>query len=574
MNRNLYRIVFNKARGLLMAVAETARTQTKGASRADGVTRTRKLHFARLKLAAFATQLAFGATALMIPLAHAQIVPDRAAPANQRPSVLNAANGVPQVNIQTPSAAGVSRNTYSQFDVEARGAILNNARAAVQTQLGGWIEGNPSLAGGTARLILNEVNSSSASLLRGFVEVGGDRAQVVIANPSGVTCNGCGFINANRATLTTGTPIMNGGNLEGYLVQRGVVSVQGAGLDASRTDFTDIIARAVVVNAGIWASNLRVTAGANRVNVDHTQVVPVAGIGPAPAFAIDVAQLGGMYAGKITLIGTEAGVGVRHAGEIGASAGEVVITANGRLESSGRLTSTANARIDTTGGISHSGILYAQGDAILTTRGNVDNGGAIAAQGNTTIAATGAASTLDSTAGSVLGAGIFADGSVGSSGTLALSATQSARASGQNLAGGTFSAIAAAVSLAGSDTRAQNLSFTATAGDLDASRATLAATHGLTATVAQTLRTDGARASASAIDITARDLSNQSGEVSARDNLHVAFSGALDNTAGLLAAQRDVTLTGGRVDNTRGTIAALGALDVQSGALMNDGGLV
>ena len=108
--------------------------------------------------------------------AFAQVVADPAAPGNQRPTVINAPNGVPVVNIQTPSAAGVSRNTYRQFDVDAQGAILNNSRSNVQTQLGGWVQGNPWLATGTARVILNEVNSSNPSLLNGYIEVGGDRA--------------------------------------------------------------------------------------------------------------------------------------------------------------------------------------------------------------------------------------------------------------------------------------------------------------------------------------------------------------------------------------------------------------
>ena len=123
--------------------------------------------------------------------------------------MLNAANGVPLVNITTPSAAGVSRNTYRQFDVGSQGAILNNSRTDVQTQLGGWVQGNPWLAAGPARVILNEVNSSQPSQLNGFVEVGGQRAEVVIANPAGINVNGGGFINASRATLTTGTPVMN-----------------------------------------------------------------------------------------------------------------------------------------------------------------------------------------------------------------------------------------------------------------------------------------------------------------------------------------------------------------------------
>lgn len=75
--------------------------------------------------------------------AQAQIVADPQAPGPQRPTVLSAPNGVPLVNIQTPSAAGVSRNLYRRFDVARAGAILNNSRQPVQTQLGGWVPANP-----------------------------------------------------------------------------------------------------------------------------------------------------------------------------------------------------------------------------------------------------------------------------------------------------------------------------------------------------------------------------------------------------------------------------------------------
>ena len=41
-----------------------------------------------------------------------------------------------------PGGSGVSVNTYNQFDVQKAGAILNNSATMVQTQLGGWINGN------------------------------------------------------------------------------------------------------------------------------------------------------------------------------------------------------------------------------------------------------------------------------------------------------------------------------------------------------------------------------------------------------------------------------------------------
>lgn len=159
-------------------------------------------------------------------------------------------NGVPLIKIQTPSASGVSRNIYSQFDVQANGAILNNSRIDTITQLGGWVPGNPWLASGSARIILNEVNSSHPSHLGGMLEVAGTRAQVVIANPAGITCNGCGFIGATHGTLTTGAPLTGRhGDLDSYRVSGGQINVEGSGLKGRDGEYTALLTRAPRANA-------------------------------------------------------------------------------------------------------------------------------------------------------------------------------------------------------------------------------------------------------------------------------------------------------------------------------------
>lgn len=537
MNKYCYRIVFNTARGSLMAVAETAVGHCKAAGTTSAQTRAPRSApsatvLATVRTLTFALWSALGLVAW--PAAgHADIISDSNAPANQRPTVLNAANGVPQVNIQTPSAAGVSRNTYSQFDVQQQGAILNNSRTNVQTQLGGWVQGNPWLATGTARVILNEVNSNNPSLLRGYVEVAGNRAQVVIANPAGVTCDGCGFINANRATLTTGTPIINGGSLEGYRVRGGAINVSGGGLDAGGTDYTDLIARSVQVNAGIWANQLKVTAGANQVDADHSRTVAVAGSGAAPAFAIDVAQLGGMYAGKITLVGTEAGVGVRNAGNIGATAGEVIVTAEGRLENAGRIAGSANTTLNTQAGIVNSGTLYSQADTTLLSRGDIANSGIIAAQADTALTAN----SITSAEHSVLGAGVQSDGSIGSSGALTLNAAQNIASHGKNLSGGDQKFSAASLDLSGSQTSARNVHLQSNAGDINTTGATFAVGQTATLIAAQTLRTDSAKISASQLDIHAIDISNIGGEIAQTGSADLTLNlrGDLNNTEGRIA---------------------------------------
>lgn len=325
MNRQLHRIIFNAARGMRMVVQETATSAGKGANKATTVVGS-----SLAGAAAFAFML-IGAALAGAP-AYAQIVGAPNVPGNLRPTVLVAPNGVPLVNIQTPSAAGVSRNVYNAFNVGTNGVILNNSRTTAATQLGGIVQGNPYLATGPARIILNEVNGGNPSQLRGYIEVGGQRAEVIIANPAGINVDGAGFINASRTTLTTGVPQMNAyGGLDSFLVRDGTITISGAGFDASKTDYAAILARAVEANAGIWASELKVVTGANQISADHTQIAPTTGTAAAPTFALDTSALGGMYANKIVLVGTEAGLGVRKAGSIHAAPGSTALAGAGQL---------------------------------------------------------------------------------------------------------------------------------------------------------------------------------------------------------------------------------------------------
>jgi len=549
MNKNLYRIVFNKARGMLMVVADIARSGCAGSSRSSGIGHTHSQLIGKVSAISFSLWLAMGA----VQTAQATIVADAGAPKNQQPTVVNSANGTPQVNIQTPSAAGVSRNNYTQFDVDSKGAILNNSHKNVQTNLGGMVAGNPWLAKGEAKVILNEVSSRDPSKLNGMIEVAGKKAQVVIANPSGITCSGCGFINANRATLTTGQPQMKDGALTGFNVERGEVVVEGAGMDTSGADYTDIIARSVKVNAGLWANDLKVTTGRNKVDAAH-EAIEKGSDDPAtrPQLAVDVASLGGMYAGKIRMVGTETGVGVRNAGAIGAQAGSVTISADGRIENSGTVRAGDAASLQTASELNNSGVITAANNV----RAN--------------------AASLTSSTNSVLAAGVKSDGKLADAGDLELSTSGQLTAHGQNLAGGNLSARGQGVDVSGSQTQAKRVLLDGGAGDVSTASARVNASE-LTVRSGKMLNNAGGALSAETINLSAHDLSNQQGKIvhSGGSALAVDLPGTLNNKQGQIGAANGVQLKAAAIDNTAGQIVAVaGNTRLDAGTLNNQQGLI
>ncbi|WP_373328624.1 hemagglutinin repeat-containing protein [Cronobacter turicensis] len=308
-----------------------------------------------------------------------------------------AGNGVPVVNIAKPNAAGISHNQFKDYNVGQEGVILNNATGQLnKTQLGGLIQNNPNLkAGQEARGIINEVTGGSRSQLNGYTEVAGKAANVMVANPYGITCNGCGFINTPNVTLTTGKPVVDAaGNLSALEVTRGTITVEGKGLDASQSDALSIISRATEVNAAIHARDLNVTAGANRVNADGSRTA-MAGVGNAPVVAVDTGALGGMYANRIRLVSGDKGVGV-NLGNLNARQGDITLDASGKLTvknslASGNLTAKGD-------NVTLTGEHKTGGTLTVNSRGGVAlDHAALASDGAMTLAADGTLSASTST---------------------------------------------------------------------------------------------------------------------------------------------------------------------------------
>ncbi|WP_271409609.1 two-partner secretion domain-containing protein [Pseudomonas sp. Q1-7] len=501
-----------------------------------------------------------------------------------------AGNGVPVVNIATPNGSGLSHNQFRDYNVGPQGLILNNVTDKTQaTQLGGLIIGNPNLQGRAASTILNEVTGGNRSQLNGYTEVAGQSARVIVANPHGITCNGCGFINTPRATLTTGKPVVEGGQLQRFQVDGGDIALEGTGLNASNVDQFDLITRSAKLNAELHAQKLNIVVGRNDVQADNLAATPRADDGSArPALAIDSSALGGMYAGAIRLVGTEAGVGVKLAGNLAASGGDIQIDANGKLTLA-QTAARGELRVN-----AHSaeltGPAYAGGSATLNTQGNLDNRQSLAARNGIRLSSGGQLSNQG-----VIEAGVNPDNSRNGSGDLQVTA-KDLRNSGSLVAsrnldakasqtldnqGGTLSAQGNAQVSAGTlDNRQGRVlakgELELNADHLDNRQAGLLTSAGaLQANVGHLDNQGGEVSSQTIANLQANSVDNRAGKVIGEQRLQLTASASLDNDAGLLGSHGDLQLDAGTLHNRGGEIASGGAARIRATSLDNrQGGLV
>jgi len=537
------------------------------------------------------------------------IVADRNAAANQQATILKSSNGTTQVNIQAPSAAGVSRNVFSQFDVGTDGAIINNSRTNAQTQLAGWVEGNPYLARGEARVILNEVNSSDPSRLSGYTEIAGGRAELVIANPAGITCAGCGFINASRTTLTTGNALMDQGKLTGFDVTGGKVRIDGDGLDTSGSDYTQILAKSAQINGAVYAKNLDVITGNNQISYEadgtESTITPKSSTGSnqATGVALDVSALGAMYAGKIRLIGTDKGMGVTNAGSIIASSGGLQLDNDGNLINSGSLIANQGKVAVNVGSntINNSGTIASSRDAAALSSSSLDNSGVISSRdilslqqtGNITNSGEIATGSFDVKANALNNSGkLLQTGS----GQLAIDTSalvnQQGGIIGQNLYANASNPSTVAPTTK-PPTSAANGSSVQGGNDIEASTPNLAPLPAITRdgnisvsnfTNTGSLYTNGK------INIDALSAVNQGKSSLAVDRINIAGNGQVtnadsrlqldqinwqlanfDNNKGQITATKDINIrSSDQINNSQGTIAAMGDITLNAGNQLNN----
>ena len=298
-------------------------------------------------------------------------VVDSAASKSRQPTMDTAHNGVPIEQIATPDKNGVSHNMFKDFNVDSSGLVINNSRGLSKSELAGFIKGNPHLKGGEARLIINEVTGGSRSHLEGYTELHGRRADYILANPNGITVNGGGFLNFPKVVLTTGSPRLGEHGLDRIDVQGGDIRIDGR-LDASNVDSFTLLTRAALVNADIHAQDLNIITGRNAYDPVSGALTPHEDDGTAvPAVSVDSRAIGGMYANRIVLQGTEKGVGVNLDGIV-QSVSDMELTVDGRIKIKNAVTAGGDVKV-TSGSddVAVSGNVYSGKTVQLAALGDV-----------------------------------------------------------------------------------------------------------------------------------------------------------------------------------------------------------
>ncbi|WP_426774058.1 DUF637 domain-containing protein [Proteus faecis] len=279
-------------------------------------------------------------------------------------------NTIPIINIATPNNTGISHNQFHSFNVGKQGVVLNNATTSVNTQLAKQVNANVNLKGNAAHLIINEVVGNGRSQLLGKLEVAGEQAKVVIANPNGITCDGCSFINTPAITLTTGKPQFSPqGAYSAIEVKKGSVVIGKQGMNTELQNYADIISRSIELNGKINAKNLSLMQGNNRIDFEKGAVNSLTGEGIKPTISIDTKALGGMYANQIRLVSTEKGVGI-NLSDIQTTQNSVNLTVDGKITFNGNIQSEQDINVSSKEiQINSNAKLKAKRDITLATNG-------------------------------------------------------------------------------------------------------------------------------------------------------------------------------------------------------------
>lgn len=262
------------------------------------------------------------------------------------PTMRTTQTNVPQMDIVEPDIGGTSHNKVETFNVGEEGVVINNSTIGGTSLIGGSVRPNFNLRGREASTVLIETTGADISDLEGPTEIFGGPAAFILANPYGVLCDGCGFINTPRVELSTR-------DADGKL-ENGKIEIGEGGFLGTEADDIRLEGGKIDINGVIVAKNkLELSSDGSASDNEY---------------AIDASHLGAMQAGSIKIIATGDGVGVRADGDMIAFDGDLQIHAGGKVAIKGNTVSQKNTEIETANDIIKTTDTVALGSVLFTGR--------------------------------------------------------------------------------------------------------------------------------------------------------------------------------------------------------------
>ncbi|MBT4878884.1 MAG: filamentous hemagglutinin N-terminal domain-containing protein, partial [Alphaproteobacteria bacterium] len=311
------------------------------------------------------------------PLAIAsEIVVDSSAAGANQAIIDRANNGTSIVNISgNLSENGLSHNKFSQFDIDDKGVVINNSTEfGVSNLTGSTLYNNPLLTKGAASVILNEVTGGDVSKLYGYTEIFGQKADYIFANPQGIMCDGCGFINTDRLTMVTGSAEKSGDELSHFNIGAGAINIGESGLDASMVSAAELVSKFANINGSIVGKDeLAIKTGDKQYDYVTGDITSdnITASDTDITYAVDASNFGSMYAGKIDIIASKDGFGVKSEADMYSSVAGLTITAAGDIAVK-NISSATDIDLEAANSIEVNGAISAAGDASLNATDSID----------------------------------------------------------------------------------------------------------------------------------------------------------------------------------------------------------
>lgn len=226
--------------------------------------------------------------------------------------IIGNVGGVNVLHPVAPTPQGVTLNHFEQFNVGAPGLVINNSLAAGQSELAGQLDASQQYTDRAASMIVNQVISAHSSAINGPQEIFGQAADYVLANPNGIYLNGASFINVPRASFVVGTPEFEAGRLShlNTLQGDGLLEIGKEGASNSAGALGLVAPRIDSQGDLLSPGNLDLFIGNNRLHYDTQALTEVAQRQRAEQ-RYDASLLGAMWSGRIRVVSTRAGAGVR-----------------------------------------------------------------------------------------------------------------------------------------------------------------------------------------------------------------------------------------------------------------------